>query len=309
MKIKHLFFLLLIYFFSFSFAEAGFGVSPGQIIEDKLVPGSHFETTIYLVQGNPTEDLPVELTVESENIKDWITFEQDGKFTIPAGVQQFPVKITFDVPSDASLNIYKAFLRINTIPDAATRDGQIAISIGGRIDVHLTVGDDVIKEYEILSLIIKDIKENKDPTVEVKVKNTGNVSAKPYAATFELFDRFGNVRLGYAEFDNFEEVKSFSEATQDISFPIDVKFAPGEYWGHVKIYNESQQLIKELRTVFNVTEAKWYENLLQYVWIAGVVVGGLILLFILFIIIKRIKNKKKLDFQSRVNSKAQKLKY
>jgi hypothetical protein len=238
-----------------NFAEAGFGVSPSKVIEDNLVPGSHYERTVYLVQGNPQKDLPIEINIESDRIKDWVKIEGGNEQTIPQGVQQFPIKLIVDVPEDAELDIYKSFVRISTIPEQGNTDGNIAIAIGGRIDLEMTVGDNVIKEYEILIIDILDIKESQDPQVEVKIKNTGNVAAAPSAASFELFNKFGTVRLGYSESEDFENVPSFSESAQVLSFPIDVRYAPGEYWGEVKFYDDEGKIIKELRTVFDVSEA------------------------------------------------------
>lgn len=284
-----LFVLVLIPFIS----EAGFGVSPAKVIEENLVPGSHYENTVYLVQGDPKEDLEVRVTVESDKIKDWVSIDGGQDQVIPAGVQQYPVKLIIDVPEDAELNVYKAFVRISTVPEKGNTDGNIAIAIGGRIDLEFIVGDNVVQEYEVTSLDILDIKQNQDPTVEVKIKNTGNVSAAPSAASFELFNKFGTVRLGYAEFEKFNPVKSFSTETQKATFPVDIRFAPGEYWGEVKIYNESGTVIKELRTVFDVSEVGPLDlalvYLLDYYWLGIIAV----VIIFLFIVLKLKKNRRR----------------
>ena len=264
---------LIIFFAGAHQAFAGFGVSPGQITEENLVPGSRFESTIYLVQGNPELDLPVEATVDSDEIKDWVTFKNGDKFTIPSGVQQYPLEIVVEVPDNADLGIYKAFIRVKTVPDQANTDGTVAIAIGGRVDLNVTVGDDVIEEYEVTSIEILDIREGDDPAINVKVKNTGNVPVAPSLATFELFNRFGTVRLGFAESDKFKKTPSFSEDEQQLNFPIDVRFAPGEYWGHVKIHDEEGKVIKELKTVFDVKEVTLFEKIVGYWWIIVILIA------------------------------------
>ncbi len=287
--------LIAVFLLGPNVSQAGFGVSPGKIIEDNLVPGSYYETTVYLVQGDPKQDLNINIGVESEYIKDWVTIIDGNQQVIPKGVQQFPLKLAIEVPEDADLNIYKAFLRINTVPEAGNTDGQIAISIGGRIDLELTVGDDIISQYEIISLDILDIKQVEDPTVVVKIRNEGNVSAAPYAASFELFNKFGTVRLGYADFEDFNPVKSFSEESQKITFPVDVRLAPGEYWGEVKIYNDKGEVIKELRTVFDVSEVNNFDLVWAYIvdniWLVYIA-GIAILLIVLVGIIKKIKRRR-----------------
>lgn len=275
---------------------AGFGVSPSRIEEDKLVPGSSFARTIYLVQGDPRRDVPIELNVDSETMKDWISFAPSGEILIPAGVQQFPLDIQVRVPRNAELGVYKAFVRINTVPERLSGDGQVAIALGGRVEMELTVGDDVFLEYEVKSIEIEDIAEGEPLSAVVRVANTGNVPTKPSAATFELFNKFGDIRLAYAQVEAFEPVDSFSESTQRLSFPIDIRLAVGEYWGHVKIYNEDDVVIKELRTVFNVHERGAFATAAALGGKASGLFGGIagaiiIALFVLWVLFARRKKR------------------
>jgi hypothetical protein len=274
-----------------SFVQAGFGVTPPNIKEDRLVPGSTLRNIIYLVQGDPNRDIGIRVSVESADIENWISFPNTGmEFIIPMGVQQFPLLIQTSVPEDAELGVYKAFVRVSTIPNKVQGDGQVAIALGGRIDIDLTVGDDVFLEYKINSIKILDIKEGESPRISVKLQNTGNVPASPQGASFELFNKFGNIRLAYAESSEFSKVLPFEESDSFLSFPIDIRLAQGEYWGHVKIYDDEGHVIKELKTVFNVTEKKFSEGLIFPILIG---VGIAIVIFAIVIVILRIRNKRK----------------
>lgn len=255
------FFSLLLFFIGTHIALAGFGISPPSIKEDRLVKGSHLEKIIYLVQGNPETDVNMGIVVDSVNIRDWISFDQGMEFTIPAGVQQFPLGVIIDVPQDAEFGIYKAFIRVSTKPERATGAGEVTIALGGRIDVTLTVGEGIIYEYIISGIKIFDVKEGENPKISITVENLGNVPAAPQSASFELFNKYGNIRLAYAEAGGFKEVKAFSKGNSTLEFPIDIRLAPGEYWGHAKVYNEEGQVIKELRTVFNVYKKSLIEKL------------------------------------------------
>lgn len=237
-------------------ALAGFGVSPPTIREENAVPGAEFTRTIYLVQGNPTVPVTINATIESEDMRSWVTIADGSTFTIPAGVQQYPLAVTVRVPADTAFGVYRGFLRVSTVPEARTEDGQVAIALGGRVDMTVTVGDNVVEEYEVTQLSILDIPPKIDPLVEATVANTGNVPAAPDSASFELFDKFGEIRLGFAQVDfAATPTPPFSENTYYLSFPLDLVIAEGEYWGHVKLYTERGEQIKELRTVFNVTSA------------------------------------------------------
>jgi hypothetical protein len=254
---------------------AGFGVSPPLIKEDKLVRGIRLDRIVYLVQGDPERDLQVELFVESP-VKDWIRFPQGNPVTIPKGVQQFPLAVEVAVPEDADFGVYTGTIRVTTVPEKADTAGEVAISIGGIIDLDLTVGDDVIVDIDVRSIKIWNVKEGDHPEVDITVSNQGNVGAAPDAATFELFNKFGELRLAYAESKEFTPVPAFNERVEHLTFPIDIHLAPGEYWGHVKVYKDNA-LLNELKTVFNVTEKTLTEAYLPYAPYAGGAVIVLVL--------------------------------
>ena len=235
-------------------ASAGFGVSPPEIKTDRLIPGSHFETTIFLVRGVPDDPVDIKITVDSKEIKNWITFEQGTNFIIPAGVQQFPLNVIIDVPEKAPLDIYKAFIRINTNPKKVIESGEVAVSIGGRVDVELTIGDDLISSFLIKRVQILDVREGDFPKVSITIENTGNTPIAPGSVSFDLFNKFGDVRLAFAEITDIEDIPSFKKDTITLEFPIDIKMAIGEYWGTVRIYDEDGKSVSEVKNVFNVKE-------------------------------------------------------
>ena len=266
--------------------QAGFGVSPPLVFEDKLVPGITIEREIYLIQGNPQHPVTVEAKVDAPEIKDWISVDKGDKFEIPAGIQQYPIKIKIQVPEGTPLGIYKGSLRITTVPNKGTEDGQVVIALGAKIEIDLTVGDDVFSEYEVRSVEIETIKERDPAHIKVRINNTGNVPAAPEAVSFELFNKFGDVRLAYADTKNFGKVKAFSEETIDLYFPLDVIIGPGEYWGHVKVYD--QGIIDEERTVFEVLPKTFWEKNAVYVYS---VIGGLVFLILLVVVLLKFRRR------------------
>lgn len=269
-------------------ALAGFGVSPPIIEEDRLVRGIAFERVIYLVQGTPERDVPIEVMVSSR-VKDWVSFPQGMPITIPAGVQQFPLVVRVEVPEDADLGIYSGEIRITAVPQRADESGEVAIALGGLVTFTLTVGEGVVYDFSVKQIKILDIKEGSAPKVRVDIVNSGNVPAGPDTVTFELFNKFGELRLAYAENHDFKRVPVFSEGGDLLSFPMNIYIAPGEYWGHVKVYRD-QDLISEQRTVFNVTERTLLEKALP--WAAGALV--LLLAAVLLILWRRSVRRKRL---------------
>lgn len=268
-----LLFIIGLLYFASPFPAGAFGVSPPFVTNSRLVKGSRFETVIYLVQGQPTENLEVKAEFDLPvKIKNWLTIDKGESFIIPAGVQQFPIKVAVTVPKDADFGSYKGFLRINTVPKRAEGQ-QIAISVGARIDINFTVGENVVTDFNVRKINILDIREDDDPAVEVTIENTGNVPTAPERATFDLFDKYGEIRLGFAQAEDIPEIQPFETKTFTLTFPINIALSRGEYWGSVNLYRDGNS-VKELRTIFNVLEKKKV-NYILYAELGG---GILILL-------------------------------
>lgn len=246
--------LLLVVLF-FPFDAGAFGVSPPFVTSDRLTRGSTFDTTIFLVQGKPETDLAISAVFDvPDAIRSWFSIDKGETFTIPAGIQQFPIVVTTKVPKDAAFNIYKGYLRINTVPTRKEGE-QVNISVGARVEINLTVGNNVIADFTIKALDILDIREGEHPQALVTLQNIGNVPIGPGRATFELYDKYGEVRLAYAQTEKLPEVDAFQIQDFIVEFPVDIKLSIGEYWGLVRIYRDGA-VVKELKTVFNVTERK-----------------------------------------------------
>lgn len=274
-------------------AAVAFGVSPGAIQESRLVRGSTVTRTISLVQGNPAADVQVKVLVDSADMKEWMSFDPGLEFTIPAGVQQFPFRVTIAVPHDTPFGNYSAFLRIRTKPEPAQEGGTVSVAVGARVDVDITVGEDVIEEFSVKALTIEDIMEGEPLAASARIENTGNVPTGPDSASFELFDKFGGIRLAYGAVSGeaIERIPPFSEKTLALEFPVDLRLAPGDYRGHVQVFDEKGVVVREVKTGFTVREKTFLDTLsttLPYVL-------GVVLVLIAAGMITRLWRKKRLS--------------
>jgi len=260
MNIKGILQALSVFFVAFVFinnAQAGgFGVSPPQIIVDNLLKGSIYERTVTFVRSEPDEELQAEIVFDAPEIESWISVDKGMSFILPEGEQQFPVKVQISVPEDASMGKYKGYIRVNTKPAKIKEikgGSSVSINLGGRIDLDLTVGNNVIEEFEVLAITMKNIEVGWPLLASVKIQNTGNIPVKLDRATFDLFDKYNSVRLGYGQTEEFEFVSPYSTKETMMQFPIDLSLGLGEYSGTVKAYKDGK-VIKELRTPFRVVE-------------------------------------------------------
>ncbi|MFH0712337.1 MAG: hypothetical protein V2A55_00540 [Candidatus Jorgensenbacteria bacterium] len=264
--------LVLLSLLSPQFVSA-FGVSPPAISADKLLKGSQYEATVFLIRANVEADLPVEATLRlPDEIKDWVTLDVGFNFVIPAGVHQFPVKVVISVPEDADLNIYNGSVVFNTLPpsEKGKGDQQVTITVAAGVNLNITVGEGVIKDFRIEHMDILDVKEGDPPAIVVTMENTGNVPVSAERATIDVLDKLGNVRLGFGQTEKLPEVPPFKTKKFVVEFPLDLELGLGEYWAEAKIY-KSGSVAGEVKTVFNVVEKKF--GLLTFLIIAVAVFG------------------------------------
>src|SRR5271156_6226275 len=84
----------------------GFGITPPYVTNDQLTQNSHYEQTILLVRGNPTEDLQAKVSINVPGADGWISIDRGTQFVLPAGTQQEPMIVSVNVPSNAKLGNY-----------------------------------------------------------------------------------------------------------------------------------------------------------------------------------------------------------
>lgn len=222
------------------FALAGFGVSPPRVVAHQLLPGSYYEEIIYLVQGNPEQDLNAAIGVEESAISGWISIDKGNNFVIPAGVQQFPVRVQVQVPADAKLGDYKGIMRVTT-SSGNYKQGQVSIALGARIDLDFKVTDQEVFGFLIKSISIPDLELGWPIKVMIAIKNTGNVESRPTRLTLEIRDQFRNEQiLRQGEFTDFEKIGPFREKNLTAVIPADLPL--GYYWGDYALYKDDQIL-------------------------------------------------------------------
>lgn len=265
--------------------HAAFGVSPPFVNAGHLVPGSTYTQTIYLVQDQPDQDLPIQANLQlGAPAKSWVSIDRGFNFVIPEGTNQYPVVITITVPQNASLGVYNGTISFDTAPSSA---GQVTIALGAQVAINLTVGNNVYENYVVQRITFPDIYEGQDPLVDVKFENDGNVPESFDSAVFELYDQYDSVRLAYIEKDDgFPTTPPFTVQDYELTFPIDFYMGVGQYWGVVTFY-KNHQVVASQKTVFNVLKSDWLSKTERYVekewvWllIAAVLLAGIVIAII-----------------------------
>ncbi len=239
--------------FSAKIVFGAFGVSPPFLINDHLVKGSKYTQVIYLVRDNADADLPIGAKLDvNDKVKSWFQISGGEEFVIPKGVRQFPVEVTITVPKDAGLGVYAGKMSFVGRPGAT---GQVTIALGVEVSINFTVGEGIFRSSRVQGISFLDIEEGWAPKVLVKFVNEGNIPEALERATYELFDQFGSVRLGFVQKNGgFPEIEPFTTTDFVVDFPIDLHLGIGSYWGSVNFMKEGK-VVGSQRTIFNVVEA------------------------------------------------------
>jgi hypothetical protein len=234
-------------------SHAAFGISPPFLNADHLVPGITYTQTVYLVQDQPNQDLPIKAVLDiPAPAKDWITLDKGFDFVIPQGARQFPVVITVHVPDGQGLGKFTGNLSFTGQPSSA---GQVTIALGVNVSINLTVGTGVFEQYSVPLIKILDIEEGWNPKVDVKFENDGNVPEGFDSATFDLYDQYDSVRLAYiTKNDGFPVTPAFTTEEYTMEFPTDFHLGIGQYWGIVTFYKD-QKVVATQKVIFNVLKA------------------------------------------------------
>src|SRR3989344_3663642 len=203
-------------FFIANEARAGLGISPPYVHATHLVKGAKYSSILYIVQGQPDEDLKIKADIElPERVRQWVTLDTGLEFTIPKGTRQFPVEVTVQVPPDVDL------------------------------------WNDNFEDFGA-SLRHLDIEEGWNPRVYVRFDNRGNIPESFTGASYELYDQFNSVRLAFTQKNaDFLETLPFVSKEYTVEFPINFNLSIGQYWGTVSFY-KNDKLIASQKGVFSV---------------------------------------------------------
>ncbi len=243
--------ILLLVFALIQIAEAGFGIAPPYVRNDKLARGSHFEQKILLVRGDPVEDLKAEIIIDVPGANDWISIDKGNEFVLLKGEQKTPMVVSVDVPQDAKFDNYEGAIRIRVSSLKPPETGTVSIALSGQIDVRLNVTKAEVFDFLVRLVAIPDSPEGRLTKVLLKVENTGNIKSAPSKVHFDVFDSFHRDLLWSGDDSRLEKIKPFE--TKEIFAEFKTKLAMGQYRGDIKIF-KGEEVAREEEVFFTITE-------------------------------------------------------
>ena len=230
---------------------AGFGISPPHIKNKQLVPGSHYEQKITLLRSSAEEELRAKLKINAPDIKSWISIDKGEEFILPKGSFQVPMIVSIDVPAGAELGNYGGHININIAPIEEKEGGGVAVALGARVDIDLSLTNVSYADFIIRLASIPDFELLGWPwnwkifskflhkvRVVMTVENIGNVKIAPSKVTLDVLDITKKNIIESSEDKAFKKIDPFSTGEVIAAFPT--KLGAGQYWGRIKAYKENE---------------------------------------------------------------------
>ncbi|MFQ6083622.1 MAG: hypothetical protein ACE5WD_09695 [Candidatus Aminicenantia bacterium] len=273
-------------------AEAGFGISPSHIQNQLLYPGASFETRIILSRGQPTEDLRAEISIDAPEVEDWITINPGTEFLLPKGEQRVPMFVNIDIPEDAEYKNYKGYIYVKTVPVEAEKRGGVAIALGARLDLDLTVTEIEIIDFIIRNLRIQSSEEGFHwwkialPTkikLLMNVENTGNVEAAPNRVKIEIWDLNWKDLIAESVDSSLAKVKPFEKKEVTAVFPLEL--GPGDYWTKISVFKDEKEMLREGKLPLKITPFEMSRQ--DWAIVAAIIAITVLIIVLLIIIIRR----------------------
>jgi len=262
---KFLLFVLFVCFGTLTWvngAQAGFGISPPYVKTNKIIPGSHYEQKINLLRSSASEDLEAIVEVKAEEIASWITIDKGEKFDLPKGELQVPMIVKVDVPKKAEIGNYKGYINVRVVPKGAMEGGGVAIALGARIDIDLTITKETFPDFLVHLVSIPDLETLGKPwnwrifawffyriKVAMKIENIGNVKIAPSKIHLDVYD-IAEKKLLESHDDRFlKKIKPFEIKSIAASFPT--KLGVGQYWGKIRVY-KGKEVVNSYKLAFTI---------------------------------------------------------
>ncbi len=231
-------------FFTFApVADAGFGITPPYVFNDRLTRGTVYEQRIGLVRSDPNEDLKVEVTMNIPGIESWFSIDRGREFIIPKGASQISMVVTVRVPDDAEYKQYKGAIRVRTSPNSPQPSGGVSIALGAQIDVDVTVVDKIY-DFSVRKIGVLDLEEGRTRwglffpgkiKFLMTIENTGNTEYGPSKVTFDMYDSEMETLLESIENTNdIERISPFG--TKEVIAELPTRLPPGRYAAKYTIY-------------------------------------------------------------------------
>ncbi|HRY60209.1 MAG TPA: hypothetical protein P5096_02430 [Patescibacteria group bacterium] len=253
--IKGISFALFISIISFaSLAKASFGITPPNIINANLLRGTQFDQKITVGSDNILSGSKVKFDINVPGINNWVSIDKGVEVPFPSGKNTLDVIVSIKIPMDAEYREYKGVVTASIMPPDI--ESGVALTVGGEINVDITVTPEKIKDFVVRSYNVPDISEGENLRLAIDIHNNGNVDIAPSKLTLDVYDSNDEETLvSSLESTKIENTVKPSEEGRVIAEVPTNTLKAGSYWANLKIFND-YKLVNEFKISIGISEKK-----------------------------------------------------
>jgi hypothetical protein len=236
-------------------ADAGFGISPAKLENDKLLGGMVWEQSIIVGRSpeSANQALKIEVLIEGDQLKNMVSLESAQPLKLEAGMTQLPVKFKVTVPSGATLGKYSGSIVFNSTPESAA-GGSAGPSVkpfmSAKAAVSLTVTDKLIENFRLEAFSIPKTEQGEPIAINYRINNIGNTTAKITRIHVDIVKYRSRAEVLYkTDIDELRESSPFS--VKNFSEKINVSLEPKLYAAVLTFYN-GDKVVKKTESGFEV---------------------------------------------------------
>ncbi|MBI4250223.1 hypothetical protein HY622_01395 [Candidatus Uhrbacteria bacterium] len=230
------------------------GISPSELILDKLPSDFEYKATVTISRGNPATSVDADITLTGPAAQ-YISLPKGTTVVLEKGVQQTPIPIVISTKSLAT-GVYEGTITATEKPPASeeTQQGVTTLATGATAKIKFTVVDEKIETYAVEKIAIGETEENNIIGFSFYLSNKGNVSARPTKIILSYYDNITG-ELVYTEVIDASTLVPVSPFHDEwIQVKTNAKLPVGKYRITAEFY-KGEELIGSLTQPFQVFPA------------------------------------------------------
>jgi hypothetical protein len=285
-------------------ARAGFGITPAQIVNERLPKGGSINLEVYLVREDASAAWNIIVNNDLKKMKNWVDIaEGNESFVMPTGTNRLPLHIKLAVPQDAPYDYYEGVLSFETKTPGMTagKGNSVQLAVGVGTKFKITVTDKEYYDFKFNLLTLPQIETGWPVKTVVSIDNTGNVPSHPSKVHLDFYDYYDKkIVVQSGDSSDFSFVEPFTKG--DSVGYIKANLPVGKYYVHYLVY-KADGVVADDYTLLDVlprwslSEKPWLVKVFEYLTATPLrvaissVVGTLLILIIISLILKVMRRK------------------
>ena len=240
--------LATVIFFAMPGVTSAVGVTPSLTTVDHFANGISTERIIYLTRASTDEPSLFRVSMNGQGAK----YIEPKSNSLEFGPEEKQVPFTFTLkPETAPAGEYVVTFTFESLPTdtGATEGTVISIGVGAVAEVHFTIVDEQIEEFQVLDIGIDPAEEDQPVVFQYQLRNTGNVDARPFRVAFFLTDQTDPTHVISEEFTGDDIAFVPAAQTQSFVFRLKSEVPQGKYFVKIQFFDKNGGLIYQKDTM------------------------------------------------------------